>query len=210
MGGIVWGVIININNAIIVAAGKGMRLRPLTNYKPKCLVEINGRALLSYQLEAIIDNNIENLAIVIGYRGDMIIDFINSNKYNERLNITFIENIDYEITGSCYSLHLCKDFLHLEGYIHINSDLIFNSNTLKLLLNDNNENSIITTKPVMKNDDMVRFKCNSLNDINKIGRPFFINNPDGYLMGPMKLSHKGQLSFINLIETRIQQKIMDM
>jgi len=197
------------SHSVIVAAGKGTRLKPLTDNLPKCLVEINGKSILSYQLDAIIENDITDLAIVIGYNGHMIKEKIYSNNYHEKIKVTFIENNNYENTGSCYSLYLCRDYLDGYGYIHTNSDLIFNCNTLKLLLDDENPNSILTMKPLPNNDDMVRFNSDSVGRIVKTGKSEVIDQPDGYLTGPINFSEKGKIVFFTLIENRINQGILD-
>ncbi|MEM9011702.1 MAG: phosphocholine cytidylyltransferase family protein [Pseudomonadota bacterium] len=54
-------------NAVILSAGRGKRLSPLTDSRPKCLVEIGGRSILEWQLRAIEANGIERVAVVTGF-----------------------------------------------------------------------------------------------------------------------------------------------
>jgi choline kinase len=58
--------------AIILAAGQGTRLRPLTDDKPKCLVELAGKPLLEHQLETLRARGVEDIHIVGGYRADQL------------------------------------------------------------------------------------------------------------------------------------------
>lgn len=58
--------------AIIVAAGPGSRLRPFTDDRPKCLLDIGGRTILQRAIDALRQNGIEEIAVVRGYRGEMI------------------------------------------------------------------------------------------------------------------------------------------
>jgi NDP-sugar pyrophosphorylase family protein len=58
--------------AIILVAGQGTRLRPLTNDKPKCLVELAGKPLLEHQLETLRARGVEDIHIVGGYRADQL------------------------------------------------------------------------------------------------------------------------------------------
>lgn len=60
--------------AVILAAGKGTRLRPLTESKPKPLVEVAGNPLLTYSLERCVSLGVDEIIIVVGYRGAEIID----------------------------------------------------------------------------------------------------------------------------------------
>jgi choline kinase len=58
--------------AVILAAGRGSRMKGYTEDKPKCLVELAGRSLLFWQLSALAGAGVERIAVVTGYRGDMI------------------------------------------------------------------------------------------------------------------------------------------
>ena len=59
--------------AVILAAGEGTRLRPLTADRPKCLVEIGGRSMLAWQVDALARAGIDDVTIVTGYRSDQIV-----------------------------------------------------------------------------------------------------------------------------------------
>ena len=58
--------------AVILAAGQGTRLRPLTNDKPKCLVEIDGKSILKRQTSTLREAGIQDIKIVTGYKGNEI------------------------------------------------------------------------------------------------------------------------------------------
>ena len=59
-------------NAIILAAGKGERLHPLTENKPKCLVELFGKSLLQWQINAFHEFGIDDITVVSGYKSEEI------------------------------------------------------------------------------------------------------------------------------------------
>lgn len=61
-----------ITKAIILSAGKGSRLLPLTESRPKCLIELSGRSLLEWQLDALAKNGVTDVAIVTGFRDDLV------------------------------------------------------------------------------------------------------------------------------------------
>jgi choline kinase len=68
--------------AIILAAGEGTRLRPHTLDRPKCLVELAGRPLLEYQMEALQAAGIDSITIVTGYRADQIAAYGRPTRHN--------------------------------------------------------------------------------------------------------------------------------
>ena len=60
------------NRAIILAAGQGKRLLPLTEARPKCLIELSGKSLLAWQLERLQTAGVEEVVIVTGFRADAV------------------------------------------------------------------------------------------------------------------------------------------
>jgi choline kinase len=61
-----------IDKAIVLSAGKGSRLLPLTADRPKCLIELSGRSLLEWQLDALLDSGIREVVVVTGFRDDLV------------------------------------------------------------------------------------------------------------------------------------------
>ena len=65
----------DLNTAVVLAAGRGTRLRPLTDTIPKALVEIGGRPLLEKTVSEIIDSGITNVIFVVGYLGNLVEEY---------------------------------------------------------------------------------------------------------------------------------------
>ena len=82
--------------AVILAAGIASRLRPLTNDRPKCLLEIGGKCLLQRSMDGLIRNGIKEFVVVTGYLHEQIEAFLN-NRYKE-VSITSIYNEQYAST----------------------------------------------------------------------------------------------------------------
>ena len=61
-----------ISKAVILSAGKGSRLLPLTAERPKCLIELSGRSLLEWQLDSLRDSGIAEVVVVTGFRDDLV------------------------------------------------------------------------------------------------------------------------------------------
>ncbi len=73
----------NINQAVILAGGRGERLIPLTDSMPKPMAPINGVPFLDYLIYSIVQAGIKNILILLGYKADVIID-----RYNSMRNIS--------------------------------------------------------------------------------------------------------------------------
>jgi len=87
--------------AIILAAGQGERLRPLTSDRPKCLVELAGRSLLAHQVEALRAAGIRDIYIVTGYKADQVRCLGYPTRHNAR----------YESTNMVASLMCAADLM---------------------------------------------------------------------------------------------------
>src|SRR3989338_4439203 len=95
-----------VKKAVILAAGEGVRRRPLTNDKPKPMVVVLGRPLLHHILETLPDE-IGEVILVVGYKGGQIKKYFGENF--GRFKITYIHQP--KKLGTAHGLWLCKDLL---------------------------------------------------------------------------------------------------
>lgn len=118
--------------AVILAAGMASRLRPLTNDRPKCLLTVGTRCLLGRTVDSLKVAGITELVVVTGYRGEMIRSFLTDN-YKD-MQISFVDNVDYQTTNNIYSLWLAKDFVAGKDFILLDSDILFDGRIINRLL----------------------------------------------------------------------------
>ena len=131
--------------AVILAAGMGKRLGDLTKENTKCMVKVNGIALIDRLLSQLSDLNLNRVVIVVGYQGDKLISHI-GNRYSDRLNIEYVFNPIYDKTNNIYSLALTKDKLQEDDTLLIESDLIFDDRMFSLILGDPYPNLALVAK----------------------------------------------------------------
>ena len=118
--------------AIILAAGMASRLRPLTDHKPKCLLEIGKQCLLGRAIEGLIFNGIREVVIVTGYLQEQIIEFV--QRHYPDLKVEYIYNEKYASTNNIYSLWLTKDKIRGERILLLDSDILFDPLLVKAVL----------------------------------------------------------------------------
>ena len=123
-----------VTTALLLAAGSGNRLQPLTDSIPKCLIEINGRPILERLIDNLCDNGFKRLVIVVGYMHHCIRRFV--NEYAGDLTVEFITNPLYQTTNNIYSLWLARNKIQ-ESFLLVESDLVFESSQLEGLLYPN-------------------------------------------------------------------------
>lgn len=103
--------------AVILAAGEGLRMRPLTDDRPKPMIELSGRPLLEHILETLPDE-VDDVILVVGYLADKIKDYF-GEKFG-RFKITYI--YQKEKLGTAHALWLCKDLLGQEKFLMLYAD----------------------------------------------------------------------------------------
>ena len=97
-----------VQRAIIIAAGTGSRLMPLTQTTPKPLLEIKNKVMIETMIEGFIENEITDIIIVVGYLKEKFLYL--KDKY-KRGNITYIHNTKYNEANNIYSLYLAREYL---------------------------------------------------------------------------------------------------
>jgi len=130
--------------AIILAAGRGSRLRPLTDQVPKSLVEIDGKSFLTNDLDALAKHDeVKEVIIVLGYKKEMIKDRI-GDEY-KGLKITYVENDDWDTTNNIYSLWMAMDEVQ-DDFILMEGDIFFEHGILDCVF-DNRDRNIAFLSP---------------------------------------------------------------
>jgi NDP-sugar pyrophosphorylase family protein len=104
--------------AVILAAGRGTRMKELTEHTPKPILEVAGRPLLQYALDSIPDE-VDEVIIIVGYLGSMIHDRFGPDYYGKRL--LYVEQ--EQLNGTAGALWLAKEFLK-DPFLVLNSDNI--------------------------------------------------------------------------------------
>jgi CTP:phosphocholine cytidylyltransferase-like protein len=127
-----------IQNAIILAAGTGSRLKPLTDHAPKCLTEINGNPIMTNALENLQRTGVSRCTIVVGYLADVVQRGI-GNKFGD-IDISYILNTRFSSTNDMYSLWLARHSLE-SGCILLEGDIFFRAPILLHALTNNSDRS---------------------------------------------------------------------
>lgn len=180
---------------IILNAGIGKRLQPITNKMPKCLIEISKNlTILDYQLKNVIECKLNDLIILTGAFEDKIKAYIRKN-YSS-LNVQYIYNPKYEKTNYIYSMYLTKDVID-DDIILFHGDLMFSNLLLKKIIKSKLSNCVLINKKLRPKKD---FKAYIASDrVLKIGVNIF--GPNSAFLAPLyKLTITFFKKWLNQIE----------
>lgn len=146
------GPMVKMVRGVILAAGRGSRLRPLTDRKPKCLLKVAEKPLLEYQIDAFMSAGISDIIVVSGYLHEQIEQFARSIALEGR-EITIVRNTKFNDTNNMYSLWLAKKFLK-KGLVLANGDVLFDPSILIDMLADKKDNLVASDIGSYRDENM--------------------------------------------------------
>ena len=171
--------------AIILAAGIASRLRPLTNDRPKCLLEIGDKCLLQRAFDGLISNGINQFVIVTGYLHTLIEDFLSSHYPN--ISITFIHNDRYDSTNNIYSLWLAQPAAEGEEIILLDSDILFDPAIVTRLLTSSHPDILALNNHPLGEEEM-KVITDELCRVKEISKTCSIKQAAGESIGIERMS----------------------
>jgi choline kinase len=208
--------------AVILAAGASTRLRPLTSTMPKCLLKAGGKTLLEQTIENILGAGVVEIAIVIGYKGEMIRDFVKQKFPHCR--VRFIINPNYAATNNAYSLLLARRFLeNNKGNVNsrlllLDSDILFSPQLLPFLLShscqglpaseqESSQSSIAVRVSGEHDQEEIRVKTDGDRNIELIGKEIPLHETSGESIGIEVFSVEAAVQLFKILERRIRNGI---
>lgn len=191
--------------AIILAAGVGSRIRPLTDNTPKSLLMVGGKPILERMISHIESVGIKEILIITGYLEDQIKNFV-AEKF-PHLDIEFIRNDKYSSTNTGYSLMLAKDFVNGDDFVKFDADVVFEKEVLARLINHPHSTCLSIDKNIHLEKEEVKVICDENNKVLKVGKKLDPKLSKGESIGIEKISKEaGALLFDILTEMMKDEK----
>ncbi len=192
--------------AIILAAGRGSRMGALTDNKPKCMITLNGKSLLEYQLESLRGSEINEIGIVRGYLAEQF----------SIPKIKFFDNERWENTNMVFSLSCAKKWLQKDTCIISYSDIIYSIDAVNILKRAQGDIVITYDKNWLElwkarfDDPLIdaeTFQVDKTGRLLEIGnKPKSIEEIKGQYMGLFKISPNGWGKIENYLSELTQKE----
>jgi len=119
-----------IMKVLILAAGKGVRMQPLTYEVPKPLIMVNGQPFLYYVIKNLKEAGLDEIGIVIGYKEHMIEAWLRDNK----IKATLIQQ--KKRLGTGHAIKLARDWAGNDNFVVVMGDDLYSPNDIKTIIND--------------------------------------------------------------------------
>jgi len=184
--------------AVILAAGEGTRLRPITSSKPKPMIKICGKPILEHIINSLSYSEIKEVIIVTNYKGEAIQQYF-KNRKNDNLKIRFKKQ--EKMIGTGNALGITESMIN-EDFILVYGDLLFSPNALKKIIHifkTKKPDGVIAVIPV-KNPE--KYGIIEIEKNQKIKR--IIEKPDSN-SAPSNLANAGLYIFSKEIFKKIKQ-----
>lgn len=187
---------------VILAAGVGSRLRPMTNTLPKCMVRTANKPILQYQIDAYRLAGVKDLVIVVGYEGQAVKNYC---KHIKDIKITVIENEDYENSNNMFSFYLARNAIGHRPYILNNGDVAIDPSIINIMLHSDAPSAVaVDTSQFM--DESMKVVINNSGFICDISKKITSAQSCGCSIDFYKFSLDDGQKFINKVVSIIENE----
>jgi choline kinase len=184
---------------VILAAGRGYRLQPISGDMPKCLVSVGGRSLLGRQLDLLRAAGVERVAVVGGYGFAAVTRAVTRD-------VVVVRNTRYASTNSLYSLWTARHLLS-RGFVVLNCDVVCHPQLLTDLLTCRHDDALLYAPQgpdeIYSDEEMkVHVRKGRVVDLSKMLEPDLV---DGENVGIARFSARGAASLIEQLSDHIER-----
>ena len=187
---------------VILAAGMAKRLRPLTDNKPKCLLEVAGKTLLQRTIDAMLQAGITELVVVTGYRAEMIRDFI--TVHYPQLAVNYLDNVDYEHNNNIYSLWMAGKVVRGREFLLMDSDILCDPKAVMAVAHET-EPALALNRHELGEEEM-KIVVDKDNRITEISKTFRVEDAIGESVGIEKMTSEYSEALYRELDVMIEQE----
>ena len=188
--------------AVILSAGQGKRLMPLTANDPKCLLNIEGQTLIEWQINELYKAGIDQVTVVVGYQADRVRQLLR-NRYDSQ-HVRSLYNPTYAWADNLFSCWVARAEMD-EEFILLNGDTLFETAVVNRLLQTPVQPVTIAIhqKRYYDADDMkVALDGDRLV---KIGKDLAVDKVDGESIGMILFRREGPSLFRRAVESALRE-----
>ncbi len=188
-----------MTTAVLLAAGVGSRLRPLTDAMPKCLLPLAGSTLLERTLRAFQGAGLERCILVTGYRAEMVEDAV--RRLGLSLALECIRNEQFDVTNNNYSLWLAGTKAAGSGILLMDADILFDPALLPLILARPAPDALIVRSDGVLGAEEIKVELAG-GVVKRIGKEVEPSRAAGESIGIEKFSASTALALFRILERR--------
>jgi len=190
--------------ALILAAGVGKRLKPITDRIPKTLIKIREKPILGHILSSIKKCKIKDVLIVTGHLDNMIKDYVGSgSKWG--LNVSYCYNKDYKKTENICSVKLAEKELLGNDFVMINADDLFPPTIISKIMRTPGHIVLAVDGEGTLGEEEMKVRVEN-GKVTSVTKNLDLSEAHGESIGIAKFSGEGSKTFFNMIDEIIQDE----
>jgi choline kinase len=171
--------------AVVLAAGSGTRLQPLTDRTPKCLLDVAGRPLLARLLDCLAHAGIGHAVIVTGHLGDRIEAHLAATP--PPLEVTTVSNPAYATTNNAASLAVARIAIGTHDFVLCDGDVLFSANPLPALLASGDDCTLLVDAESPLEEEAMKVEVGPSGYVARIDKQVSIESSAGESIGVQKI-----------------------
>lgn len=172
--------------ALILAAGLGSRLRPLTDATPKCLLDVGGQTILARQLERVAAAGIRRAVVVTGYLGQLVEEHL--RRTPPPFEVVTAANPDYASTGNCMSVLAGRQAVSTRGVVICDGDVVLTGDALSRLVADPAPSALLLDRDTVLGAEEMKALLDSAGNVRRLAKPLDPAACAGESIGVQKVS----------------------
>jgi choline kinase len=190
--------------AVILLAGIGSRLHPLTLDRPKSLLPMGGSTTLHHMITKLHRHGITSFIVICGHMQEMIEAYI--HEFFPDLDLCFVRNEHYLDTNTGYSLMLARPALAGEGFVKLDGDVMFDEAILQRLMAYPPTASVVCVDHTAVNEEVIKVICHPDGTIARIGNRIAVDEAIGESIGIEKISAEVATVLFDRLEQMMKSK----
>lgn len=189
---------------IILSAGQGRRLLPLTENIPKCLLPIGGKPIIEWQIDALLAAGIHNITVVTGFKSSLVEALLQN--YANRARINTIFNPFFEVADNLASCWIARSAMDYD-FLLLNGDTIFDEALLIQVLNSAPAPLTLSVshKPIYDTDDM-KVQLDENGWVKRVSKSLSADQVDCESIGLIFFRENGPQLFRNAVEDALRDQ----
>lgn len=172
--------------AIILAAGSGTRLRPLTLTTPKCLIDVGGMTILARQLERLAASGIRRAVVVTGYLADEVMGHLQRHP-PAGMEVRLAPNPDFAITGNCMSVLAARGQVDAAGIVLCDGDVVLTGDGLTRLTAESCPSALLLDVETPLADEEMKAEVDARGNVRRLSKQLEPSAAAGESIGIQKI-----------------------
>ena len=202
---------------VILSAGMGTRLMPLTKEIPKPLLEVNAMTLLERMIKNLMSEDIKDFIVIVGYNKDKVIDLAPKLEEKYSINIKILENEKYDVTNTSVSTYIASRYIEdnePDDFILINGDNVVDPKIITRIAERKNTSLIVDNfknlneesfKLIIEDETFNDDKSIANGTIAEIGKEIDIASSTGEFIGVSMVVKKDLAKFNEILEELMEE-----